>query len=604
MPGGTATGLLTVSGGSWPDNLLTLYGPGTAWSEVDTPEGLQITADASRLAPGVVSDVLDIEFTPANASAVRRLVPLTIGPGLVVPATANVMLDGTATTAMLDVDTPIDAIGLSNVPWQATADVPWLTIGSPAGTSGSNLRVHVTPDVPDDTLSVGYVTITPTQHGVTSVAFAVAVDKRLPKVTSVGPTVLVAGAPHTVNLRGTSFASLPDLAGALSAPAGTSAPQLIDDGAATVALPDAPAGSTGTFSIANGIGAPVRSASVRWIAPIDLPASSISHPGLVDLTWDPTRQTLFAVDRQQPGVVAEHWANGTWTETSVALPYAGDLTMTADYTRLLVATGDGFLYIVDPDTLAVGASMSVGQPHPIAYAFLAGSDDVVWYAAGYGSGPGAYQWYSLNLATGAIGHPDWSLSPGCAMTSLAMSGAISRDGEHVFFGGCAGTMRTSDGIVHPVTGAVASWQFSHANDDGTRAIGAKGVVDGAMNLVGRIPQGKLDTIMSALLSPSGDRAYVLHAYGYQGPVKLEVYDTSSNVTPGGTLPLLGTITPVCQACSFDSTISIDGRTLFYTSDTGVSVVPIPEAYRSTGTLAGVRSHPRTQATRSVVTPMR
>jgi DNA-binding beta-propeller fold protein YncE len=90
-----------------------------------------------------------------------------------------------------------------------------------------------------------------------------------------------------------------------------------------------------------------------------------------------------------------------------------------------------------------------------------------------------------------------------------------------------------------------------------------------------------------VLSPDGQRAYVLAYADPSSAPRVYVFDTSTKVTSSTGLPLLGYFTladyPSCNTDLFDSnctpslrgTISPDGKTLFFIGDTKLVVTPIP-----------------------------
>jgi hypothetical protein len=602
--GGSAAADLTVSAPTWGPALTqaVTYAPGrpAGWLTVtSTDTGYHLAADASSLKAGTYTATLTVSgdryTTPYTGNVV-----LTVGAGLAALPDRTIALGAESTPADLAFGVPLPVQQGVPEAWTATSDATWLVVDTASGTTGDTLALHVPVATEagfgNRSTRVAHVTVTPTHTGFTPVSFAVTLDKQLPAIRYVGPSTLVSGAARTVHVRGSGFASASNLLQHVSVSGVTGfGVTPVNDTQFDLVLPAVAAG-TATVSISNALGESEHAATVAWIDPVDRAYAHLPYAGAkAGLVFDPVRQTFYTTTE---GLVTSfHWGGSSWSRKSGG-PGGNSVGLSPDRSSL-VSPNSNLIFTLSPDTLNIQNTYSMPNGAMLWPQFSAGvmvgNDGRVWFANGEITSTSLW---TLDLVTGTFAAAP--LATNRVDTYGGQWGVMSRDGNRAVMAQSysAGKPRLYvdevDGVVRAdPTLAWNSFLMGALDDEGTRFLDDAGrLTDAAFNPIATLDMSRRGAYA---LSPAGDRAYVLHyPTGWPdvtGPSSVTVYDTSrtTGVTVLGSFDVADSAgcPDGCGAIA-PSLVTLDGRTLIVADYQALLVVPIPAAYRSTGSLAAAR----------------
>lgn len=586
-------------------------GEGLYYTEIllyDTHAELRVVANTSlppgRYAGTIVAvacwDTLCQQHLAGSPIRIPYTVELRARPALTRPPDQLVLVDAATVAAQLQGTGDIALnVGPARA-WSASANAPWLVLDTPSGQTGTTLAWHIDlaalAALPVGVDQVATVTVSAPGTPPLDTRFQVTLRNRLPEVWFVGPGSLLAGRPGRAWLRGAGFDGVSDLALAgMVEGLGGAVVTRVNDGAARLDLPAAPAGSY-PVRLGNALGLPRRSSAVRLVDPATYPAAVLPLAGEKGgLLHDPVRRALYYANLTDRTVHRLQFAGGTWTETSRPVAEVLELGLAPDGSLLAAASADGSIRRLDPDTLAeVDAVKPFGgiSAFTLRLGLPVTGDGKVWLTVG---GYGWNEVWTYDLATGALARPDFT-----GVSTSFYGGpwaSVSRDGERLVMAQSGSIspapstlyLDASAGAFHANPVGLTFWYEASQSDDGRRLmIHGREVLDRSFAPVGSVTLPADTMARASILSPEGDRAYQLVASYYPGfpgalPARVLAYDTSTALGAGASLPVVGTI-PVehdvtCEVSECygraAGVVTPDGRTLFLIGNERLLVVPLP-----------------------------
>lgn len=567
---------------------------------------LRVVADTG-LAPGTYAGTITA-VACWDAQCLRHLagspvrIPYTVTlravPALVRPPDQVLLVDAATVPAQLQAGVPVALNVGPPRPWVASTAASWLVLDTPSGQTGEALAWHVDltalAALPAGSDQVATVTVD--AAGPLSTSFQVTLQNRLPEVRFVGPGALLAGRAGRAWIRGAGFDAVSDLALAsmVEGLAGAVVSR-VNDTTARLDVPAAPAGGY-PVRLSNALGVPRHASAVRLVDPVTYPAAVLPFSGEKGgLLHDPVRQALYWANITDRTVHRLRYAAGAWAETSRAVAGVFELGLAPDASALVAAAADGTVSLLDPDTLEVLAvARAPGGLHTDSrrLGLPVTNDGRVWLTVG---GGGWNQVWTLDLTTRALERPAFAVS-----TSFYSGpwSSVSRDGERLLMVQSSSIspqppmlwLDASEGVFHVNQAGLTFWYEASQSETGRRAIlHSRNVVDRDFAPVGTVALPADTMARAAILSPDGDRAYLLVAPYYPSfpgtlPARVMVYDTSTPVAAGTGLPVVGAplaiphdVTCEVEQCygRASGVIAPDGKTLFLLGDERLLVVPLP-----------------------------
>lgn len=583
------------------------YGSGpTNWVEV-TPNtgGYSVVLSAVSLPAGTYSAHMVVRSAPPAASA-DILLALTVGAGLVRPADRNLVVSSDTTAAQLAGSVGIDFYEGGPAPFNATSDASWLTLPVSSGQTGGSLTFNFDNAafraLPNGRTHTANVTVS-SYSTISPVTFKVTVDKRIGEVSGIGPYLLTAGQPLRFYVRGIGL-SLPASIGSrlqLDGITGASIATVND----TTLLVTAGAQVSGNhvISMSNALGLAMPHSTVKIIDPVineyrAIPTGEI--PGAI--LFDAERQTLFWAARgANPTVHALRRAGADWTTLPVGVATADAFGITHDGTSVL-AGGGGTMTFLDPQTLALQQTVSLGYSHdgiitqnaqiPVT------NDGLIWYRA-----PDVINSSFIGRYDPRTGERGAAAAPVYFYPGLLPWFHVTRDGEtfNAWHQHGAGVLHSSD---REAGFSMAGGQRVYsASDDGSRALvegqqlwAPTGFIGNVGSTVNTADNSR--SSIQAVVSPDGRRIYSLSYdrqdyFNESNPLppprstpRIHVLDATPGVQqPLDLLPVVGSFAidafPTCRnadQCGLYTvaTISPDGKTLFFVGNQYLVIVPIPD----------------------------
>ena len=576
------------------------------WLEVTpTANGYSVMSNAVSLPADTYNATLRIYGAPPAGGA-DISIAFTVGPGLVRPADRTLIVSSDTTAAQLGGTVPVDLNAGAPVPFSAQSDVPWLTLPLSSGQTGGSLTFSFDNAgfraLPNGQVHVAHITVSSSHLNISPVAFQVSVDKRLGEVTGLGPYLHTAGKPLRFYVRGTGLSLAGNIANRLQLDGITGANITTVNDTTLLVTASAQAAGDHVLSMSNALGLAMPHSTLKIIDPVTSQYRAIPTGDIpAAVFYDAERQTLFwAGTATSPTLHALRRAGANWTDTPSGITYAEAFGITHDGSAVLVG-GGGSMNFLDPQTLALQQTVSMGYSHDIITTQNAQvpvtNDGLIWYRAPdiiNDSFVGHYD--PLTEERGTIRAPS-GFYPG-----LLPWFHVTRDGEkftlwHQHGGGILRSSDLAAGFSQPTDTKISS-----ASDDGSRFLQGQQLCS-PTEFIGYVNDSIYDadnsrTVLQAVVSPDGQRVYAL-SYDrldyfnendplpppYSNP-RIYVLDATPSVQqPLAHLPILGNFAindfPTCRnagQCGLYTvaTISPDGRTLFFAGNQSLVVVPIPD----------------------------
>lgn len=585
------------------------YGAGaTNWLQVQkSGNDLILTVNASGLAPATYAANLTVQASGTTESLVVP-VGLTISKGLISFSAESVTIDMDATGVG---GFAVQAVpGVTASQWAASSNKSWLVLDSANGAIGGTLTWHIDPvgfDVlANDVDHKAVITVSGT--GLSGVTKEITFRKRLKEIAQIDSLALLAGQSGDVLLYGKGFASISNFAERLLLGGGLVAHDVtvLSDGVAQMTLQSVPAGSY-AVSFSTVLGVPTRINTLHVLDRQSYSYQTIATSGTKGaLIWSPVNKSAYAVDLEVDRVHRFAWNGSAFENTVSAVSKPRMLGMSRDNKSLIVASENGEVRELNPNTLAQHSFKATGidvTREELGNPISVDGFNRIWV--------GTYN-YDFSTKTVNLLSDSYFMGRGIA--------AVSKNGNRLLFG--------SDGRSTPMPPALRMDLVSNvptvmADDELTRyfrkySTDRKGnrwllanykIFDQDMLTLGSFaPMPSNWITLRSELSQDGSRAYFLaFAEGsinvnYGGgesttpdKPRVYVYDTSPLPASASKYPLLGYFEfqdyAGCRtfygACSPQMMMALanDDRTLFVAGARKFIVVPIPEQYQPASALS-------------------
>ena len=584
------------------------YGSGSGWlSTVAQSDGdLQFIASPSGLAQGSYGATVTL-ISAYPGKDIDLPVSFTVGGGLAVPAPQRVVLGSDDNDSTLVGSLPVQTAGATALDWTATSNVPWLRLTRAAGTTGAaDSRIDYQVDAalaaaqPAFTDVAGQITISPTAGGA-AVTTAVTLNRALAELQSVSPSLVVAGQPGSVIVRGRGLDRLADPAARLTVNgAAPLAVQRLGTDALRVSLPALAAGAV-SLAVSNRLGLPTSGADLQVAAAKALPAAMLTTGGLPrSVVVDLPRRQVFVANPRSGLVQRFRESSGAWLADTLVLANLFDIGLSPDGSVLVAVERSGKLSMIDPTRFAVTASYTapaVVYPTPSSGHGLAITNDGrVWLALGSGGNSAV----SFNLRTLAFVTEQPSGLPSTPDGSPWFE--ASRNGERLMVvpgssGSPAPLLRMVDTSVgewhsNPAGLTVFFYSLNGMDDSGNRVLVLGNLFTGDFDYIGTpaLPDAGWN-VSAAVLAPDGKRLYVYALppdWNNSASSSLpRVYTFDAQTAPtSAQLTLLSrtdlTDYPTCRLDSYEAecfrpmmAIAPDGKTLFVAGSVKLLALPLP-----------------------------
>lgn len=567
--------------------------------------GFDVTASAASLPEGTYTAEIVFNTVP-ELESLSIPVALTVGPGLIKPATTRLSINSDMAPAQLSGRARIDIARGAPVEWNASTTTPWLTITRANGLTGTDVEFAIDPAVVNGwanfTDHQATIRIAGASQSVTPIDCDIEVQLRLAEVTGVGPHLLIAGQSSRIVVRGRGFTGLSAPLSRLRIDNASSVSVQVINDSKMVAEAGALALGDHTVSITNALNRSLQTRDLRVIAeeayaykaiPVNL--TYVEGPFL----YDAERRHAYVPASAPTLMRFEVTSNSTIAET-VSGAGGRRIGLTPEGANFITGDQYGFS-LLDRDTLAVvpGTEYSsfgtVGGTvyglYPAGtHGLMVSNDSRLWYQS----------FLSLDINTKEI--RSITRSPGVPSGGTFSPAAISRDGEKIVGINAAVNPAfntyplvyadAGESVLHYHPDPVHTDSHIMLSDDGERVLVGYGkVFDGQLNLVGDIalPASASDYApLIAAISPDGAKVYVLmyRESDYNNPVpaynpRIYVFDSSTPVTAPQTLPVEGYFEfddyPGCMSSSCYSqtlvNITPDGGALIFAGNRNFVVVP-------------------------------
>jgi hypothetical protein len=582
----------------------------------------------------------------ASNQAVTKTIELVVGVNSFSGMQTASRFDITDLTVAADLKSEI-TVAIDNsdiaIPWKAEANVPWIVFDKATGLSGEKIIYHIsTPYVatmPTETyLSQAGSTATITvsnESTFTIVPLTVFVEVH--RLTSQVQSPLSAPSPINSPNFPIYFAGKNLLSGTLLEATGPSTLTFqigggLDPGPneKLSAFPNIVPTIPGVYSVRtkNALGLPTQAVTLTFLADSQHTYSFIATPGYKrGMAYDQTRDALYVADKTNSQLLRFNHTNGLWATTQLAMPNISDLGLSQDRNRLYVSKTTGSLSRIDAASFTTDGNYTYGKPFPeyktlsqnlqvlglgqdfipilteltspggpqlsgiVSFSSVAGSFLPV---QGYGYKPEQGGWFARgnnpDLAYFTQANPTPSTlfdSDYGTYAGLLFQTSLSPSAFNLAYSTLA-PFQTLD--VGMTTDGFGFGLANRARFISTAAVSAE---------LPALPTG-YRTVGSAL-SPDWKYIYLLTypvaAINGDLPTTLTprvyVYQVTSDYFPKvALLPTYFEFSnyPTCRrpsdaSCILDtvSSVTVDGRTLFFAGDKGIAVVPIPNSFRTSAT---------------------
>ncbi|HEY5755860.1 MAG TPA: hypothetical protein VIU34_08550, partial [Steroidobacter sp.] len=616
----TAPVLLNVTPATWDPAYSSRieYDGASGWlSATATNGGYNIIGDAANLAAGAYSARI---FVSGDAFINLKSIPvsLTVGVGLVRPADITTTVTSETTPSQLAGSIPVTVAAGPVVNWVASSDQPWLTLSRAAGATGTNLEYAVDTALfaalANHAQHVAHVTIDPAPAGMSSVTFAIEVNKGLAQVTGLGPYLQVSDRPLRVIVRGRGFDDITNPATRVlvdGMPAAT-----VQRRGDTEVLITAPAQAAGTYRVraTNALGLTTANREITVVDPRTQVAATVATGGTgSSIIYDAKNDAVYFANLGLSAVQRFTPSGGSWVmNTVVPIPALEDIGLSNDGADLVALSLSGSI----PTTSSILRFLNTGDPalsertqltrNPglggNGFGLQVTNDSKIWFSPLH-AGADAGRFVYLDTNTQTFG----SVAPPAGGSVIGPGYFAPRDGSrlHIVQNRCCTPtppmlyMDATDLIPRINPANPSNFYAAHASDDGERLMFDRyQVYNNAFAQIGdttalALTQGSSWFAVAGVVSPDGSRAYLV-AYNdseisyFPTPTptlypRVYVFDASAATTNTTRLPLLGYFilsdypTGRLASASYSpaATISPDGRTLFLAGGANFMAIPLP-----------------------------
>jgi hypothetical protein len=549
---------------------------------------LNVTASAANLAPGNYAAQLVLK-SGYLTSPVQIPVNFTVGtPTWQISGKYGFGVGGGTVAGDLVSEVTIATPNLPGQTWVASTTSSWLKLQNMTGTTGSTkLRVAV-----DQAMLAALPNF---QVASAEVAIRSA-SGHLPEVNFVSPSTRLPGESGPVIVRGRGFDSLVDLPGALSVSgAAVQGVTRVNDTQFVLQLAGVSQGDT-TITLKNKLSQAMGTARVQVVPARSYGYRAIKSAGVKGaILYDAARESIYVTNKTLGTLMRFAHNNGEWDISATNLATIESAQMAPDGSSIVATATSGKIALFNPDNLSLQASYTNERGSVSGYylnslstmamlndgkAIFEGSVstggipyfDLVTRTFGGLAVPNSYSYHSNEPAFNASG--DGSRLLIGYPTNSALDALYYAD--------------AADGVVKLNGGGVSYWYDGAQSLHGDRmTVSSYEVRDRDFNLVGRLTLPSSNYYGRApVFAPDAKRVYVLAYSTAEQPARVFVFDSSTKPLTTADLPMLGYFDladyPTCHG-NYDSncnafplsTISPDGKTLFFAGDLNVIVAPVP-----------------------------
>jgi hypothetical protein len=631
-------GATTISGAVSKDDLIaqiTYSANATNWlSLTRTDTGYAYSVNAQNVALGSHTATVQVTSQASNQS-VNKTIELIVRVNSFSGVQTARRIDITDQTVTEDLKSEIlittDNSDVS-IPWKATTNVPWIKLNKTTGRSGETITYSISPSHVATMLtetplalagSLGAITIT-NESTFTIAPLSVAVEVH--RLTSELNSILSAPAPINTPGYPIYFGGKNLFDGTVFEASGPSPLTIERDylGRGIVQTVPTVAGVY-TISTKNALGIATQAATVTFLANSQHTYSFIASPSYKrSVAYDQTLDSLYVVDKTNSQLLRFKHSNGAWTSKQLSIPNISDVGLSQDRKRVYVSRTTGSLNRIGVSNFVIEDTFNYSKPFPeykplsqslpvlgleqdlvtlltadvstsfrdlsgmVTFSSIARRFETV---TGYGYKPDKGGWFARSQ------WPD-----------LAFFTQLSRDSE---FGTYVGLLYGSSiqpsafnlsyGSLNPFetldVGLTADLYAYGLSDrkrfssrigfdvelpvlpKGSRVVGSAVSHDWQYIYLLTYPVAALNEDAPTTLKP---RVYVYqlnrqNEYFYSATLLLNYFEFDNF--------------PTCRLasnanCLLDtlSSVSLDGKTLFFAGDKGIAVVPVPSEFRTSTTV--------------------
>lgn len=551
------------------------------------------TVDPAGLAAGSYGGDLTLMFIADNGLSSQFSIPvsLNVTAGIIVPADLIWTLNqGTASSA-LSASVAISRADGAASAWSASSDVDWLLVTPNGASLPAQLNLSIDAAkvnaLANDIAHTATVTLAATNLG--NASFHVVLDKRLPVVGLVTPTLPGQSVAQTYTLAGRGFNQLTQplqqlrVAGGLITP---SSVQVLSDRLISAQLPALAPGSY-AVDIVSTSGLTGRAAAQLHVADssLNLPSGFFPFGGLKHLVLhDPVRNAIYAFNRFGNQFLRYTVQAGSLTQTvggfgqPVNAAVGADGLLYATTLGLNFAAGD--LLLIDPDNWQVQQridGVAQNQQQRVGGMSIT-ADGRLWLL-------GSSYWDLTDSANHLSTPIDFSSRTAASLDGKAMVGAAQTNPIATRYNVIDGTATLFN--------TVPDFLDAQLDRDGSHLL-----LDSTLYNAGSVALGQLaaaasnEFLVKPRLSANGTRIYAMVGSTTGGDLilRVDVFDTAQTEPGTDRLLRLRSITlPVsavsscsapaspagCQSFG-DATVSADGRYYIVAGDLGILVVDVSE----------------------------
>lgn len=577
---------------------------GSNWLSVvkSADRQVTVTADATNLSVGNYAGKIVLRSGTSGVYGTVAEIPVsfTVGaPSWQISGKYDFSVGADTTSSQLSSDISIASPDLPGQSWAASTTSAWLKLLTTSGANGSApLKVAVDTTelakLENFTVASAEVNVTSASGKLPATKLTFTVDKRIPEVNFLSPSVRLAGEEGQVIVRGRGFDSIKDLQSSLAVNGATvQSVQRVND--TQLLMQVAAASSEANFSVKNAMGFTPKSAKLKVVPAQSYVYTAIATSGNKGaIVYDPMRQAVYAPNKALGTVMRFGFNNGTWDISAADLTTVESIQMAPDGSSLVATATSGKIALFNPDDLSLQASYNVrgtvGGYALNSLSTLAMLNDGKAVFQGYVEGSSGYTYF--DLVTRKFG--SYASLPSASYAPNPPAFSASGDGSRLLVGYPTNNASNAlyyadaaDGVVKLNGGGVSYWYEGAQSFNGERmTLATYQVRDRDFNLMGNLiyPQGYYGR--TPVFAPDGMRLYVMaYPSTYNMLPRVFVFDTSSKSLTSTDMPLLGYFElpdyPTCNdgsnGCNTRAmgTIAPDGKTLFLVGDKNLLVVPVP-----------------------------
>ncbi|KAF7599904.1 MAG: hypothetical protein CGU28_07635 [Candidatus Dactylopiibacterium carminicum] len=585
--------------------ITTQYAQGQGWLSVNqTVDSVSVVASAAALAQGDYSANLTVTPLADTSPAVTIPVRFHVAGSLAELDDINLVVNAQTTDAELSAHTPVRS-NIDGVTWTASSDANWLVVTRAAGNTDDAVEYSISKTALNSwenfSTHTATITITPSQSAQSPQSFTVSVRKELPEIDVLGPHALMKDREAMLYIRGRGFAKVSGLVSRLSL--GNLTPISITptgDTQITVRLRADVAGQH-VVGISNALNFTPPSKVLHVIDTENYTTAVVPVPGKKrSVVFDPVRKALYAANTEMGTLTRARFTGSGWATDAVSIPAILDVGLGPNGSEIIVTTSSGTLSLLDPETLGTIFSLS----HPSGFASVpetglgisTTNDGRSWLTTDKSSSWNTLSYFDYRTRTIQL----LSIQP--ELRTMFYNGpwtAMSRNGERLLVFQSSSIsprppmlyMDASTSVLKENSSNIEFVYSMSLSDDGNRALLEQKVYDADFKLIGEavIPDADYSAV-TGVLSPDGSHVYLLaspvSASSTEKKLRLYVFDAGIAAGTQATLPLSDSeILPSVVDCpmsygarncsSLKATISLDGKTLFFTDSANLTVVPIP-----------------------------